>query len=330
MYSTHSVSTEEHRAPWKHRLGAMLLVGGLVASSFGSATLGVDAARHRGNADLLKLLANPSPIAITDNTMSPPSTIEVSGFESEIQDVNVRLNVYSHTQPADVDVLLVGPQGQTAMIMSDVAAASTASLDSLILDDQAANSLPKQDDLTSGTFKPTNYEFTSQPDRFPPNPRIPSPLPSNSSLSVFNGTDPNGTWTLFVVDADDDAADYSGTIAGGWQLDITSVNVAPRTKPDSYQVRAGQVLNVPARGVLQNDRDPDEDQFVAVLQSEPAQGVVTLQEDGAFTYRTTKKKAKGTDSFTYVARDETGLESTETVSIQITGKATKKHKKHRR
>ena len=332
MNSTNSPHTYLHQksAVWKHRLGALILIGGLVASSVGPAALGVDAARRRGNADLLQLLSNPAPIAITDNTMSPPSTIEVSGFESEIQDVNVRLNVYSHTQPADVDVLLVGPQGQTAMIMSDVAGASKAENDSLILDDQAEKSLPRQDDLTSGKFKPTNYEFTNEPDKFAPHPRIPSPLPSNSSLSIFNGTDPNGTWTLFVVDADDDAADFSGTIAGGWQLDITSVNVAPRTQPDTYQARAGQTLTVPASGVLQNDRDPDKDNFIAVLQKEPAKGLVTLQDDGSFTYRTTKKKAKGTDKFTYIARDETGLEATETVTIQITGKAGKKHKKRGR
>jgi hypothetical protein len=111
MNPTNSVQMHQKSAVWKHRLGALLLVGGLVASSLGSAALGADAAKRRGSADLLQLLANPAPIAITDNTTSPPSTIEVSGFESEIQDVNVRLNVYSHTQPADVDVLLVGPQG---------------------------------------------------------------------------------------------------------------------------------------------------------------------------------------------------------------------------
>lgn len=324
MNSKNSSQAHQKSAVWKHRLGALILVGGIVASSVGTAALGVDAAKHRKNADLLQLLSNPAPIAITDNTMSTPSTIEVSGFESEIQDINVRLNVYSHAQPADVDVLLVGPQGQTAMIMSDVAGASRAENDSIILDDQAETSLPKQDDLTSGKFKPTNYEYTSQPDKFPPHPRIPSPLPSNSALSIFNGTDPNGTWTLFVIDQDDDAANYSGSIAGGWQLDITSVNVAPRTQPDTYQARAGQTLTVPARGVLQNDRDPDKDNFIAVLQSEPTKGQVTLRDDGSFTYRTTSKKAKGTDTFTYIARDETGLESTGKVSIQITGKAGKK------
>jgi VCBS repeat-containing protein len=317
-------------AAWKHRLGALLLVGGLVASGLGPTTLGVDAAKHRHSADLLQLLSNPAPITITDNTTSTPSTIEVSGFETEIQDVNVRLNIYTHNQPADVDVLLVGPQGQTAMIMSDVAGASKADNDSLILDDQAATSLPKQDDLTSGHFQPTNYEYTSLPDKFAPNPRIPSPLPSNASLSIFNGANPNGTWTLFVVDADDDTPDTRGIIAGGWQLDITSVNGAPRTKPDTYQARAGQTLTVPARGVLQNDRDPDNDEISAVLDREPAKGEVILQPDGSFTYRTNSKKAKGTDIFTYAAQDTTGLQSVETVTIQIAGKAGKKHKKRGR
>jgi VCBS repeat-containing protein len=330
MDSTNSARIHQKSAVWKHRFGALLLVGGIVAGSLGPAALSVDAAKHRGSANLLQLLANPAPITISDNTTSRPSTIEVSGFETEIQDVNVRLNIYSHNQPADVDVLLVGPQGQTAMIMSDVAGASKASNDSLILDDQAATQLPRNDDLTSGTFQPTNYEFTSQPDKFAPDPRIPSPLPSNSSLSIFNGTNPNGTWTLFVVDADDDTPDTAGTIAGGWQLDITSVNGAPRTKPDTYQARAGEFLTVPARGVLQNDRDPDNDEITAVLQTEPAKGELTLQPDGSFTYRTASKKAKGTDAFTYAAQDATGLQSVETVTIQLVGKAGKKHKKHGR
>ena len=40
----------------------------------------------------------------------------------------------------------------------------------------------------------------------------------SASLSVFNNTNPNGTWSLFVVD---DAAQDSGTIAAGWTLEFT-------------------------------------------------------------------------------------------------------------
>jgi hypothetical protein len=45
----------------------------------------------------------------------------------------------------------------------------------------------------------------------------PSP-PYGSALSVFNGTDPQGTWRLFVVD---DFDSDSGSIAGGWSLAIS-------------------------------------------------------------------------------------------------------------
>ena len=39
-------------------------------------------------------------------------------------------------------------------------------------------------------------------------------------MSAFDGTDPNGTWNLFVVD---DAAGDSGKISG-WTLDLTTTD----------------------------------------------------------------------------------------------------------
>ena len=63
----------------------------------------------------------------------------------------------------------------------------------------------------SGTFKPTNY---SAGDTFPD----PAPPPSGTSdLSVFDGSDANGTWSLYVVD---DLITDAGTIASGWSLSI--------------------------------------------------------------------------------------------------------------
>jgi VCBS repeat-containing protein len=337
MKSTDSAIWKPERGLWKQQLGALALVTGLLVGSLGTTALGVDAARPPISSKKFQPFSNGTRIAITDNTTTS-STIAVSGFETEIVDVNVSLNTISHTQPSDVDVLLVGPQGQTALIMSDVASASNAANDSLVLDDQAAILLPKQDDLTSGVFQPTNYDIGTDQDSFAPDPRIPSPLPKNTSLAAFNGTNPNGTWTLFVDDDDDDTQDSSGSFAGGWSLSITTLNGAPHTQPDTYRTQAGQTLSVPAAGVLENDRDPDGEPLTAVLDSQPKQGQLTLQPDGSFTY-TPNAGANGTDRFTYFAQDASGLQKPETVSIEVSGakqipdkkhKKQTKHKKHRK
>lgn len=315
---------EKNTTMWRTRAAVLALTGTLLLAGNGPWALEAAVARSRSNASLLRQFANGTPITITDNRTTS-STIEVTGLDTPIADVNVSLNVFSHTGPADVDVLLVGPQGQTALIMSDVAAAAGAANDSLLLDDQAAAQLPSQDDLNSGSFQPTNYDFSNQTDSFAPDPRIPTPLPSGSALAIFNGTNANGTWTLFVDDATDNTPDSSGSFAGGWSLTITTANGVPRPAADSFAAQAGKVLNVPATGVLANDSDPDDDTLTARLAGEPARGTVRLAADGSFSYRA-NKKAKGTDSFTYLAQDSTGLTALETVSIQIKGKK-KKHKR---
>src|SRR5919202_2345961 len=78
---------------------------------------------------------------------SYPSTINVSGLSGTITDLDVELDSFEHTRPDDVDVLLVGPGGQTALLMSDAGGdfdvvASSAGLLYLMFDDEASSSLP--------------------------------------------------------------------------------------------------------------------------------------------------------------------------------------------
>ena len=67
----------------------------------------------------------------------------------------------------------------------------------ITLDDEAAAPIPFFGPLVSGTFMPTNGTAGGA-DNFPA--PAPTPLSLNSSLSVFNGTNPNGQWKLFVLD----------------------------------------------------------------------------------------------------------------------------------
>jgi subtilisin-like proprotein convertase family protein len=160
-----------------------------------------------------------SPIVIPDvgAAATYPSNIVVSGLPKGISDVNVTLSSFDHTFPDNVDVMLVGPAGQHVMLMSDVGGGDDVSGVNVTLDDQAAAGLPLTSVLASGTFKPTND--TSGADTFP-EPAL-DPATAAASLSAFNGTDPNGTWQLFVAD---EAAPDSGDF-DGWSLQITTVDV---------------------------------------------------------------------------------------------------------
>ena len=174
---------------------------------------------------------NSTPITINDrtaNTNPPgtaslyPSSITVSGMTGTITQVDAALNNLTHTFPDDIDIILVGPGGQRAILMSDAGGGGDVSGVNLTFNQSASTQLPDSTQLASGTYRPTNFNgnTTIEPggvDNFP------SPGPGQSAytadLSVFNGTNPNGTWQIYVVD--DENVD-SGSIATGWALGITT------------------------------------------------------------------------------------------------------------
>jgi len=164
-------------------------------------------------------ITNNQSITIRDaNTATPyPSMINVSGLTGTISKVAVTLAGLSHTFPADIDLMLVGPNGQSTVLMSDAGGSGVASNLQLTFDQTSSNTLPSGSGLASGTYRPANY---SQPDDFP----VPGPGSGNYSadLSVFNGLDPNGVWQLLVVD--DEAGD-TGSITNGWSLSFQSATV---------------------------------------------------------------------------------------------------------
>jgi subtilisin-like proprotein convertase family protein len=160
---------------------------------------------------------NPAPIAIPD--LAPaipyPSNIEVSGVVGTVQKVTVTINGLSHTNIGSLDFLLVGPGGQNAIIWSDAGNLFDVKDITVTLDDDSPMPLPDNEVIVSATYQPTNYSF-GPGDTWPP----PAPTPlGGSALSIFNGTDPNGTWSLYLVD--EEFADC-GAIFGGWTLSITA------------------------------------------------------------------------------------------------------------
>lgn len=133
-----------------------------------------------------------------------------------IRKVTVRLRGLSHTYTSDMDFLLVGPAGQKLLLMSDVGDGFAISGLTLTFDDSAASSLPNTTRVQSGTFRPTNYvgNGSGTSDSFP----APAPAaPFGSTLSIFNSTNPNGTWRLYIYD---DTKNDGGSMSQGWEIRV--------------------------------------------------------------------------------------------------------------
>jgi VCBS repeat-containing protein len=104
-------------------------------------------------------------------------------------------------------------------------------------------------------------------------------------------------------------------------IDIRPVNDAPSAANDNYATDQGQVLDVPAAGVLANDTDVDGDALTAVLVGGPTNGTLTLFANGSFRY-TPNAGFTGTDTFTYRASDGALESNLATVSILVSPAAT--------
>jgi hypothetical protein len=198
--------------------------GGAALGTPNPATLNVlDVATQFCNAD--------GTITIPSTGSSPvaaapyPSNVIVSGLTGTITGMRVTLFDAQHGNPDDVDILLVGPGGQNIILMSD--AGGGAGLDAaatMTFSDAAPEQLSDTSVISTGAYRPSN--FSTVTDTFaagaPPapygNPGPGAPPPNSATLaSIFNGTDPNGTWRLYV--SDDTASSNGGTISG-WCLEI--------------------------------------------------------------------------------------------------------------
>ncbi|MBK7704479.1 MAG: VCBS repeat-containing protein [Acidobacteria bacterium] len=167
--------------------------------------------------------SNNSPIGLNDVTepASPyGSAINVAGVSGIISDVNVTINGITHTRANDLDFLLVSPNGLGIVILSDIG--GSASNANVTLDDSAPGQIGS---YGTGTFQTRNANEEGV-DVFPSPAPIRPLMAGNTLLSSFNGFSPNGDWRLYVMD---DEQAISGTVAGGWSLDITTVPVPPPT-----------------------------------------------------------------------------------------------------
>ena len=153
-----------------------------------------------------------------------PATIAVAGAPSSISALTTTVAGLAHTFPDDIDILLVSPSGRAMIVMSDAGQGDDVTGVDITLDDGAATAIPDAATLVTGTYRPGNYGTVQDP--FPaPAPAgpylTPAPGGADTLSSAFTGVpggDPNGLWSLYVVD---DAATDVGSLSG-WSLALAS------------------------------------------------------------------------------------------------------------
>jgi hypothetical protein len=146
---------------------------------------------------------------------------------------------------------------------------------------------------------------------------------------------PGGTY------ADGSTVTVTGVFNPGWAFDHWSGDLSGSTNPrtivmdspksvtatfvpndppvagdDSYSEDEDVVLTVWAPGILANDFDPDGDSLEALPGVDPANGTLSLNDDGSFSY-TPNENFHGQDVFTYLSSDGRGAVDTATVTVVV-------------
>ncbi|MBL8182439.1 MAG: InlB B-repeat-containing protein, partial [Blastocatellia bacterium] len=206
----------------------------------GSASIGTASAVLTIN-DLGTSFCNNADISIPSSGPASvyPSSINASSIPGLVNSVKVRLTTIQHSWSSDVRVLLVSPSGEKMVVMAGVG--GNAGFDTpatITISDTGIATMPLGNTaIPTGTYKPTGSGGTY------PSPAPAGPYPSSPATlnETFANADPNGDWSLFIVDAE---SGDSGSVSGGWCVELTTV-------PDhtlSVVSTTGGTISVPSGG----------------------------------------------------------------------------------
>ncbi|MEM7311740.1 MAG: Ig-like domain-containing protein [Planctomycetota bacterium] len=198
-----------------------------------------------------------------------------------------------------------------ATVKINVAVANTAPVasdDSLSGDEDTeltTNVLTNDTDANGDTItatlltQPTNGTATLLPD---------------GSLTYTPNTDFSGTDSLTYEVSDPDGLTSQATVT----ITVNATNDAPVAQARTFTTNPDTAFSTSAGtdDLLTSATDAEGDSLTASLQSQPANGTVTLNPNGTFTY-TPDSGFNGTDSFTYVVNDGQSDSAPATVTVNV-------------
>lgn len=215
------------------------------ASGTAQITLTIDDQKATNQFSFSVTVASPPPglfgygqlVTITNTANQPyPISFNVANLVGSVSHVSVELRGLTHNDPANLDVLLVGPDGTAVMLMSGAGGADAVSGLDLVFDDSGA-AMPASGTLVSGTNHPAYYTLGKR--------LLPMPAPQSGyvgDLAAFTGSaTPNGTWQLFVSDL---TSGDIGQITGGCYLSVITTPAIAVSTPAPYVIPENGSLTV--------------------------------------------------------------------------------------
>jgi hypothetical protein len=122
--------------------------------------------------------------------------------------------------PDDLYFMLVGPGGQAFDFLGGVGSTHPFANVILALADSATTGL-NSGQIISGTFKPTVLgSCPAFPAPAPASVNCAPPQGTTTFATSFFGSNPDGTWSLYIVDPS--GGDTASTVSGGWSVAIDS------------------------------------------------------------------------------------------------------------
>jgi LPXTG-site transpeptidase (sortase) family protein len=145
------------------------------------------------------------------------STITVSGVNTYLLDLDMTTDI-RHTANLDLDITLTSPAGTVVTITTDNGGFNDDVFDGTLWDDDGG--VPVTDAIYADGVTAT-------------------PLVPEEAMGAFIGENPNGDWTLTIVD---DAAGDSGSL-DQWDLYVTTITSSPTTTASNFTVSPGLIID---------------------------------------------------------------------------------------
>jgi uncharacterized delta-60 repeat protein/uncharacterized repeat protein (TIGR01451 family) len=224
--------------------------------------------------------ANTNLIVINDNAKASPypSIINVSGVGGTLIKVTVTFANLTHTWPHDIDALLESPIQQNVLLMANTGGGFAVNGVTLTFDANASAYLTNNGQIVSGTYKPTAYFPVAT---FP----LPAPsAPYSTNLPDLYGSNPNGGWSLFVMD---DQAINAGAISNGWSLNLITASPVGTSADAGISMKASpspaSVSNNVTFVIAVTNYGPSPSAGVTVMDALPSGAAFVSATGGSYT-----------------------------------------------